>query len=69
MVKQKCSQRCSKCIKKTGLMAHKCKCNLIFCIKCRLPEQHNCTFDFKTEGKELLKKDLIKVAAKKIEKI
>jgi hypothetical protein len=62
-------QRCFKCKKKTGIMAHTCKCNLIFCIKCRLPEQHNCTFDFKTEGKELLEKNLVKVEAKKVEKI
>ena len=62
-------QRCSQCNKKTGLMVHTCRCGLIFCIKCRLPEQHNCTFDYKSEGKDLLKKDLIKVAPKKIEKI
>jgi len=60
-------QRCSHCNKKIGLITFECKCNEHFCTKCRYPETHLCKFDYKEYGKDLLKKELVKVAAKKIE--
>ncbi|XP_020588139.1 zinc finger A20 and AN1 domain-containing stress-associated protein 2-like [Phalaenopsis equestris] len=41
--------RCSKCDRKVGLVmaAIKCRCNSIFCAAHRLPEQHDCTFDYR----------------------
>lgn len=42
--------KCNSCQKKIkGLMEFKCKCEKIVCQKCRLPENHNCQFDFKKE--------------------
>ena len=56
---------CSSKIK--GLITYKCKCNYnILCNKCRLPECHNCTFDFKAEGKTILKNNNPKIIAEKI---
>lgn len=62
-------QRCSNCNKKLKLINYPCNCNNTFCVKCRHPEDHNCTFDFKSNGKKQLEKDLIKVAPNKVIKI
>lgn len=47
---------CWNCNKKAGMMAYKCKCEYTFCKKHRLPESHNCDFDFVNEGKKVLAK-------------
>ena len=62
-------QRCFNCNKKLKLINYSCKCEHIFCIKCRLPENHKCTFNFKLNEKERLNKTLIKVVAEKVIKI
>ena len=68
MSKQK-KPRCFNCRKKLGILNYKCKCNNNFCSKCRLPETHECNYDYKTEGRQQLKKRLVKVKAEKIIKI
>ena len=45
------------CKKKLDLVPFECKCKLKFCKKHRLPEAHKCTYDFKKNGRELLKKN------------
>ena len=42
-------KRCPVCNKKLKLVNFKCKCDKIFCAFHRMPEQHNCLYDFKTE--------------------
>ena len=59
--------RCKNCNKKLGLIPFSCKCNYSFCSKCRYPEEHNCEYNFKKHDKDILKKKLVKVVAKKIE--
>ncbi len=41
--------RCSyeNCNKKLKLIHFKCKCNMIFCMKHKMPEIHNCSFDYR----------------------
>lgn len=64
------SSKCDWCKKKTGIMVFECKCELKkLCNKCRLPETHACTFDYKKEGKEQLAKSNPVVLASKITKI
>lgn len=48
--------RCANCNRSMGIMKFKCRCDNNYCGKCRLPETHNCIFDYK----EYHKKDLIK---------
>ena len=68
--KQKKKQnRCDNCNKKYGLMGFSCKCNRVFCITCKHPESHNCSFDYKLLGKELLTTKLNKVVNNKVIKI
>ena len=63
--------RCSidDCRKKVGIMPIVCRCNAIFCSKHRIPESHNCTFDYKTSGKEILQKQNPNVSFEKIVKL
>ena len=51
--------RCSfkGCKKKLDLVPFECKCSLKFCTEHRLPEAHNCTYNFKKNGREILKKN------------
>ena len=55
-------ERCSfeGCSKKLLLTDIKCKCEKRYCQKHRLPETHHCSFNFKTEGLEQLKNELVK---------
>jgi hypothetical protein len=48
--------RCEHCKKKLGVIEYKCKCGKLFCITHLHAEEHNCTFDYQKEGKDLLKK-------------
>ena len=56
------------CGKKVGLTALMCRCGYFFCNAHRLPESHNCTFDYQTEGRELLAKRNEKVVGSTLEK-
>ena len=44
-------KRCYHCNKKIKLMEYTCRCDEIFCQKCRMPESHECKFDYKNNGK------------------
>ena len=62
--------RCFHCGGKLGVVKFECKCSTRkLCIKCRLPESHNCQYDFKTESREFLENKLIKVSHDKVIKI
>lgn len=61
-------KRCNFC-KKKSLVDVKCKCEGIFCITCRFPDVHKCTFDHKSESKKLLEKNNPVVVGNKVDKI
>lgn len=64
------SSRCAECRKKLGIiMVMKCHCGKVFCAKHRYAEAHNCSFDFKGEGKKSIAKDNPLVVANKVAKI
>jgi len=60
--------KCNKC-KKNILISFECKCNSIFCINHKNPELHNCTFNFKENGKNELIKNNPKITFTKVIKI
>lgn len=62
-------KKCDFCNKKIGLIPFVCKCDSSYCAKCRLPSEHKCTFDFKTNGREKINKDNPKITSSKINKI
>ncbi|PKU87979.1 AN1-type zinc finger protein 5 [Dendrobium catenatum] len=66
--KKKTKQSCSKCDRKVGLAmrAIKCRCNGVFCAAHRLPEDHGCTFDYRTAGRLLLEEANPLIKAEKL---
>jgi len=48
--------RCMTCNKKITLISFECKCKNFFCSIHRYPDSHNCTFDYKKYGKQLIEK-------------
>lgn len=60
---------CRHCGKKMGVGVFNCRCEQSFCRKHRLPESHNCNFDFRSEGKKFLAKLNPRVEASKLERI
>lgn len=57
------------CKKKLLLTDCSCKCGKIYCSMHRLSEMHNCTYDYKSIGKEQLAKAMPNITAKKIDVI
>nr|XP_009631764.1 putative zinc finger A20 and AN1 domain-containing stress-associated protein 8 [Nicotiana tomentosiformis] len=60
-------ERCNSCKKKVGLVGFSCKCGGIFCRIHRYPEEHACTFNFKSMGRALLAKENPLCKADKLE--
>lgn len=64
------ASRCAECNKKLGIiMLMKCHCNRVFCPKHRYAEAHNCSFDFRNEGRRDLLRNNPLVIAPKLSKI
>ncbi|GLU05674.1 hypothetical protein SLE2022_227610 [Rubroshorea leprosula] len=64
----KVPNRCLSCNKKVGLAGFKCKCGSMFCGAHRYPEQHQCSFDFKSTGRNAIAKANPVVKANKVER-
>lgn len=60
--KREKKNRCFSCNKKVGLLGFECQCQHTYCSKCRMPEIHECSVDYKSQ-----KKVLKKVVASKID--
>lgn len=65
----KLANRCLMCRKRVGLTGFKCKCDDVFCSLHRHADQHNCTFDYKSAGRDALAKANPVVKAQKFDKI
>lgn len=61
--------RCFSCREKLGMFGISCKCGHVYCSQHRMPEDHSCTYDFKSQQKQILEKQNPKVAGSKLEKI
>ncbi|GFZ11202.1 A20/AN1-like zinc finger family protein [Actinidia rufa] len=48
--------RCAACRRRVGLTGFPCRCGTTFCGSHRYPEQHSCSFDYKSVGKEAIAK-------------
>ena len=64
--KKKKTNRCKICNKRVGLLGFTCKCDGLFCAQHRHAEQHNCQFDFREKGLNILEKKLVKVDGDKV---
>lgn len=66
---KKAVNRCSGCAKRVGLTGFRCRCGQLFCSAHRYSDRHDCTFDYKTAGREAIARDNPVVRASKILKI
>ena len=66
-IKKVIKNKCTICNKKQFIIHH-CKCGGLFCLKHRLPEIHNCDYDFKNDHSNKLEQ-FESCVFKKIEKI
>lgn len=57
------------CNHKIKLTSFACKCGNIFCNFHRLPEQHNCVYDYKENNNKQVKINNMKCISQKIKKI
>jgi hypothetical protein len=60
--------KCHNCKKKNHVLIE-CKCGHKVCLKCKVPEDHQCTFDFKFSAQYRLALNNPKIQSKKIEQI
>jgi len=49
---KKQKKKCGVCKKKLGLTGFECRCGFFYCGIHRYSDKHNCTFDYKTVGRE-----------------
>ncbi|XP_028812187.1 AN1-type zinc finger protein 6 isoform X2 [Denticeps clupeoides] len=61
--------RCFTCRKKVGLTGFDCRCGNLFCGVHRYSDIHNCTFDYKADAAERIRKENPVVVGEKIQKI
>ena len=61
--------RCMKqdCKRKLPLTAFTCRCNLLFCDLHRASNEHGCTYDYYTENKKMMEKNLSSIVYTKKE--
>jgi hypothetical protein len=64
---KRCEMSC--CTRKLTLCDYSCKCSKFFCVAHRHFTDHDCTFDFKTNGQKQLEKQLPKITGEKVDKI
>ena len=65
-------KKCGECKCKLSLVQRecgKCLCGGVYCSKHSFAEQHSCSYDYKTDGKKLLKKRNPRIVADKLNKI
>lgn len=67
--KKMAPSRCMSCKKKVGLLGFHCRCGGTYCEKHRYSDKHECTYDYKTHGRDQLAKDNPACAADKMDKI
>ncbi|XP_020608570.1 AN1-type zinc finger protein 6-like [Orbicella faveolata] len=61
--------RCFMCRKKVGLTGFECRCGNVYCGLHRYSDKHNCSFDYKADGRAKISKDNPVVVGSKIQKI
>ncbi|MFS7987615.1 putative transcription regulator A20-like family [Helianthus anomalus] len=61
--------RCSGCRKRVGLTGFRCRCGDMFCGEHRYSDRHDCSYDYKSAGREAIARENPVVKAAKIVRI
>ncbi|XP_026857490.2 AN1-type zinc finger protein 3-like [Electrophorus electricus] len=65
--KQRTRRRCYRCQSKLELVQQElgsCRCGYVFCMRHRLPEQHDCMFDHQGRGRQEAVRNMVKLERK-----
>ncbi|PIA59896.1 hypothetical protein AQUCO_00400633v1 [Aquilegia coerulea] len=68
-VRKQQPNRCMACPRKVGLTGFRCRCGGMFCPVHRYSEKHECSYDYRSVGRDAIAKSNPVVKARKIEKI
>ncbi|KAJ1702504.1 hypothetical protein LUZ63_002283 [Rhynchospora breviuscula] len=60
------ANRCFRCRKRVGLTGFRCRCGELFCGDHRYSDRHECSYDYKTAGREAISRENPVVRAAKI---
>ncbi|KNA04490.1 hypothetical protein SOVF_199260 [Spinacia oleracea] len=66
---KKAVNRCLGCGKRVGLTGFRCRCGDLFCADHRYSDRHDCSYDYKTAGREAIARENPVVRAAKILKV
>ncbi|KAG2317926.1 hypothetical protein Bca52824_021048 [Brassica carinata] len=66
---QQTINRCSGCRKKVGLTGFRCRCGDLFCAEHRYSDRHDCSYDYKTAGRQAIARENPVVKAAKMVKV
>ncbi|KAG6606873.1 Zinc finger A20 and AN1 domain-containing stress-associated protein 5, partial [Cucurbita argyrosperma subsp. argyrosperma] len=61
--------RCSGCRKRVGLTGFRCRCGELFCAEHRYSDRHDCSFDYKAAGRDVIARENPVVKAPKIVRV
>ncbi|KAG0467962.1 hypothetical protein HPP92_017290 [Vanilla planifolia] len=61
--------RCSGCQRRVGLTGFRCRCGELFCGEHRYSDRHDCSFDYKTAGRQAISRENPVVRASKMIRI
>ncbi|KAL5543430.1 hypothetical protein UlMin_007214 [Ulmus minor] len=61
--------RCSGCRRKVGLTGFRCRCGELFCAEHRYSDRHDCSYDYKSAGREAIARENPVVKAAKIVRV
>ncbi|KMZ73983.1 Zinc finger A20 and AN1 domain-containing stress-associated protein4 [Zostera marina] len=61
--------RCGTCRKRVGLMGFNCRCGHVFCAMHRYSDKHECSFDYRSSGRDAISKANPVVKSEKLDKI
>lgn len=58
---------CYKCNIKLGLVYVKCRCGNAYCNQHKYEDQHNCSYNYKQQGQQQIKRDNPAIHFKKVD--
>ncbi|XP_044490414.1 zinc finger A20 and AN1 domain-containing stress-associated protein 5-like [Mangifera indica] len=61
--------RCSGCRRKVGLTGFRCRCGELFCGEHRYSDRHDCSYDYKSAGRDAIARENPVVKAAKIVRV
>lgn len=68
-VEKRVVNRCSGCRRKVGLTGFRCRCGELFCGEHRYSDRHDCSYDYKSAGRDAIARENPVIKAAKIVRV